>query len=332
MFKRCIVVIIFVCIAMFSLHSSLTMAQTAIEPGDLFFEISPEVPEPGQLVKVKLNSYVFSVDELYIEWQEDGKIRLAGTGEKTFQFSAGNIGETKLVTLIVRPQAGGNIIFRKDIVSKPSGMDILWMAVDSYTPPFYKGKALPTSEGVVKIMALPNFQVGTKSVEPKNVIYNWKRNYEPITKASGYGRNIISIKQSFLVDEEKMTVVANEPTEGGVAKGTLTIKPYNPKIVFYKKDPLLGIDYNHGMTESMQLGATDTTLVATPYFISPRNVLDPDLLYTWKLNDSTISTPSVKNQIVLRGTTDGGAASLELAIESAKKLFLETKKKIILEL
>jgi hypothetical protein len=317
---------------MFGLHGYSVMAQTTIEPGDLFFEINPEVPEPGQLVKVRVGSYVFSVDELYIEWQEDGKTRLAGIGEKNFQFSAGAIGETKLVTLIVRSEAGGSIIFKKNIVSKPSGMDLLWMAVDSYTPPFYKGKALPTSEGVVKIIALPSFQVGTKTVAPKDVIYNWKRNYEPITKASGYGRNIISIKQSFLVDEEKMTVTANEPTEGGVAKALLTIKPYNPKIVFYKKDPLLGIDYGHGITDTMKLDTTDTTLVATPYFISPRNVLDADLLYSWKLNDSTISTPPVKNQIVLRGTTDGGAASLELAIESAKKLFLETKKKILIEL
>lgn len=197
MFKKVLVSLI-VLIFCFSI-STISHAQTAIEPDDLFFTINPEDPEPGQLVRVALNSYVFSVDELYIEWLENSKIKLAGLGQKNFQFSAGNVGETKLITLTVREKPGGDVIFRKNIVSKPAGLDILWQAIHSYTPPFYKGKALPTNEGIVKIIALPDFQVGTKTVTPKNVIYNWKRNFQPVTQASGYGRSSISIKQSFLL-------------------------------------------------------------------------------------------------------------------------------------
>lgn len=316
----------------FLTQSGFSHAQTTIEPDDLFFTINPEDPEPGQTVRVALNSYVFSVDELYIEWLENNKIKLAGTGAKNFQFSAGNIGETKLITLTVREKQGGDVIFRKNIVSKPAGLDILWQAVDSYTPPFYKGKALPPNEGIVKIIALPDFQVGTKTVEPKNVIYNWKRNFQPVTQASGYGKSTISIKQSFLLDKEDITVTANEPTEGATAKGALTIKPYNPKIVFYKKDPLLGVDFNNGITTDIQLSTNDTTIVSIPYFISPKNILDPDLEYTWKINDKEISIPRIKNQLVLRGSTEPGVASLELSIESAQKLFLAVKKQIALNL
>lgn len=309
-----------------------TSAQVNIEPSDIFLEINPEVPEPGQTVRVKMGSYVFSIDELYTEWQENGVTKLAGFGEKTFQFGAGKIGETKVITLIVKNEPTGNVIYKKQIVSKPSGLDILWQASDSYTPPFYKGKALPTSEGIVKIIALPTFQVGTQSISPKNVIYNWKRNFEPVTQASGYGKNVISIKQSYLQDEETISVVANEPTEGGTAKGSLLVKPFDPKIIFYKKDPLLGIDFHNGINSSTSLSTDDTTLVAIPYFMSPKNILDPDLSYTWKLNDSEISTPAIKNQIVLRGTQDPGVATLDLAIESAKKLFLSVKNQISLNL
>jgi hypothetical protein len=332
MFKKCLLFSLLLFCIWFFAHTPVSLAQTPIESGDLFFEIAPEIPEPGQLVKVRLGSYVFSVDELYVEWIEDGQVKLSGNGEKNFKFTAGAIGETKLVTLIVKDKPGGSILFRKNIVSKPSGLDILWQAVDSYTPPFYKGKALPTSEGVVKIIALPTFQVGTKNVLPKDVIYSWKRNYNPIVQASGYGRNSISIKQSFLVDEEKISVVANEPNEGGTAQASLLIKPYTPKIVFYAKDPLMGIDFHNGVDEATRLGENDVTVVAIPYFVSPKNILDPDLLYTWKLNDSLITTPNIKNQIILRGASTGGAATLELNIESAKKLFLTVKNKILLEL
>lgn len=309
-----------------------THAQVNIEPSDIFFRITPEIPEPGQTVKVTAGSYVFTIDELYIEWDENGAIKLAGFGEKSFQFNAGKIGETKVVTATIRNNQGGDIIFKKQIVSKPSGLDILWQATDSYTPPFYKGKALPTTEGIVKIIALPTFQVGTQIISPKNVIYAWKRNFENIGQASGYGKNVLSIKQSYLVDQEQISVVANEPSGGSTAQGSLLIKPFEPKIVFYKKDPLLGIDFNNGINSGTTLSTNDTTLVAVPYFVTPRNILDPDLDYSWKLNDSLISTPVIKNQIVLRGTDEAGVATLELVIESAKKLFLTVKNSIDLSL
>jgi hypothetical protein len=307
-------------------------AQVNIEPNDIFLRITPEVPEPGQTVKISMGSYVFSVDELYIEWQENGATKLLGFGEKNFQFIAGDIGETKVITVLVRNEKDGDVVYKKQIVSKPSGLDLLWQATDSYTPPFYKGKALPSTEGIVKIIALPTFQVGTQTVSPKNVIYNWKRNFEPVTAASGYGKNVISIKQSFLTDEERISVVANEPTEGATAQASFLIKPFDPKIIFYKKDPLLGIDFHNGIDTVIDLSTNDTTLVAVPYFVSPKNILDPDLSYAWKLNDSEISTPAIKNQIVLRGTEEPGSATLELVIESAKKLFLTVKKTISLNL
>ncbi len=330
MLKKSVVLLLL--ITLFSLNVPILRAQTRIEPTDLFFDIFPEVPEPGQIVKVKLGSYVFSVDELYTEWTEDGVLKLAGVGEKAFQFNAGNIGETKLITLIVKDTPNGTIVFKKNIVSKPSGLDLLWQATDSFVPPFYKGKALPSSEGIVTVIALPHFQTGTQIVPAKNVIYTWKRNHQPVNQASGYGKNSISIKQSFLVEEEKLSVVAHEPTEGGTALGSLTIKPYTPKILFYKKDPLLGIDFSNGINTTTSLGAKDTTVVAMPYFISPKNILDTDLAYAWKLNDSEITTPPIQNQLVLRGTSEPGTATLELNIESAKKLFLTAKNKITLEL
>jgi hypothetical protein len=88
-------------------------AQVNIEPSDIFFRITPEVPEPGQTVKVTAGSYVFTIDELYIEWDENGSIKLAGFGEKSFQFNAGKIGETKVVTATIRNNQGGDIIFKK---------------------------------------------------------------------------------------------------------------------------------------------------------------------------------------------------------------------------
>jgi len=43
----------------------------------------------------------------------------------------------------------------KEIVIEPAQLDILWESTDSYVPPFYEGKALPSIESTIKVVALP---------------------------------------------------------------------------------------------------------------------------------------------------------------------------------
>lgn len=303
-------------------------AQGSFEPSDIVVDINPETPEPNKEVTISLNSYSISLDQMYIEWQEGNIISLAGYGEKTFHFTTGSIGETNVIKLTIKDKQDGSILYNKTIVTKPGDMDLLWQAVDSYVPPFYKGKILPTTEGLVKITALPSFKIGNKIVSPKNVVYQWRRNYNAIPEGSGYGKNVLSLKQSYLNNEEKIEVTATETTGGGVVKSSLVIKPYDPKIIFYEKDPLLGVLYNQGLYNSATLSRLDKTLIASPYFVSSKDPNNSDLTYTWSLNGSDLSTPSTPNQIVLRGTDQTGTATLNLLIESASKLFLSAKKSI----
>lgn len=319
-----VVIILFTSI----IFSNKINAQFTLENDDISVETTPDIPGPNETVQAVLVSYSVSLDTLYIEWYENETLTLAGFGEKNYIFDSGQVGQTKIITIKVKSEEKGSVLFTKSIVSKPAQIDILWQAVDSYTPPFYKGKALPSTEGIIKIVALPNFQVGLKTVSPKNVVYEWKRNYETISSASGYGKNTLMIKQSYLNDEEKIGVTATETTQGAVAKTLLTFKPYNPKIVFYKKDPLQGILFSNGIINTVNVGKNDTTLIASPYFISSLDPNDDDLEYTWSLNKNKIGTPETKNQIILRGTDQQGQATLGLVIESSSKLFLKITKEI----
>lgn len=303
-----------------------------IEASDIVFETTPEIPRPGEPVTIQITSYSVNINTYFMEWSESNEIKLSGYGQKEFQFLAGTIGETKTITLTIKNKEGGNTVYTKKFVSKPSGVDVLWQTVDTYTPPFYRGKALPSTESIVKIIALPNFQTTKKTIAPKDAVYTWKRNFQTIGGASGYGKNIFSFKKSYLQDEDTIQVTASEPIEGSVATQNLLIKTYQPKIMFYKKDPLFGINFSQGISTDTTLYQNDTTLVAIPYFLSPKNILDTDLTYTWSLNGSDIGTPAIKNQIVLRGTDATGTAKLNLSIESLDKLFLSVKKTLTLNL
>lgn len=324
--------IFFMICLVLSVYTYTGVYAQVIEPDDIIIDVIPEIPEPGEIVTINLTSYSFDINTYFIEWIEGNEIKLSGYGKRDYQFLAGKIGETKTVKLVIRPQEGGSVVYTKQFVSKPSGLDILWQTADTYTPPFYRGKALPSTESIVKIIALPTFQTTKKTVTAKDAVYSWKRNFETMSGASGYGKNIFSIKKSYLTDEETIQVTASEPTEGSVATGDVLIKTYPAKIIFYKKDPLFGIDFTRAITTETTLGKTDTTLLAIPYFLSPKNILDNDLTYTWSLNGSEIGTPAIKNQIVLRGSDTAGTAKLDLLIESLDKLFLSVKKTINLNL
>lgn len=304
-------------------YFSPVSAQTDFSNNDISIETIPEIPGPYEDVQVKLISYSYNLDQLNITWLEDGKVGLTGTGEKNFSFISPGLGQTR--TVEVRITLPDGELFSRKIITKPSNVDLLWQGVDAYTPPFYRGKALPTSEGVLRVVAMTSFP-NNKSV------YSWRRNYNAVQDASGYGKNSFTFKNSYLNKIENISVTSNNTEDGSVAQKNIALSLFTPKIIFYEKDPLLGILYNKGITDSVSVGKSDKTLVAEPYFVSPRDPLATDLLYTWKINTKEIDNPDQPNTIVIRSGNESGTAKIDLSIESISKLFLNVKKSLSVNL
>jgi hypothetical protein len=76
----------------------------------------------------------------------------------------------------------------KEVILAPQDAAILWEAVDSYAPPFYEGKKLPSPESIVRIASIPNFLGIKQSSSTKNAVYVWSRNKSVIPDAGGYGK------------------------------------------------------------------------------------------------------------------------------------------------
>lgn len=302
---------------------SYVSAQTDFSGNDISIETIPEIPGPYEDVHVKLISYSYNLDQLNITWIEDGKTGLTGIGEKNFIFTSPGLGGLKTVEVKVILPNGE--LFDKKIITKPSDVDLLWQGVDAYTPPFYRGKALPSSEGILRVVAMTSF-ANNKSV------YSWRRNYNAVQDASGYGKNSFTFRNSYLNKVENISVTSTNTDDGSVAQKSIGLSLYTPKIIFYEKDPLLGILYNKGITDSVSVGKSDKTLVAEPYFVSPHDPLSTDLLYTWKINGKEIDNPDQPNTIVIRSGNQSGTAKIDISIESISKLFLSVKKSLTVNL
>lgn len=293
---------------------------------DISATIIPENPKPYEDVTILLESYAVDLDSSTIEWKSRDKIFYKNTGAKEFTLKAGAPGTKSIVDIKITNQDGESA--QKRIILEPSDMDILWQAVDSYVPPFYRGKALPPKEGKVKVIAIPNTGSGSQS---SSYSYLWKLNDKTQQDQSGYKKNSFVFNLSNTEKENTVEVTSNSVSGESTSDGILKISGVNPKILFYKKTPGEGISYNDAFSSEFNLEESEVTIKAEPYFMGDMGKGDIHN-YEWKVNNEVINTPAKKNTLTVRPTTRGGYAKINLFIENTTKLFQSATKQLIINL
>jgi hypothetical protein len=300
-----------------------TFAQYEVTEDDITVLSDPEIPPPLQNTTLTLSSYATDINSAFIIWKVAGKTQLSGTGEKRFQITTGETGSVTIVDITIRPVTGE--LIQKQLVIRPADIDILWEGADSYVPPFYKGRALPTSEGLIKILAIPQVKDGALQTDVNNFVFKWKRDDKVVQSGSGYGKNSLFIRQSYLNKKESLDVSATGIGTGVSTQKTFEVPIFKPKILFYEKDPLLGIKYNRTLDDSFEVASGEKTIIAEPYFFGPSLALSPELDYAWTINGQTIQTPQIKNMLTIKKGTSTGVGNIGLEIKNILRLFMGEK-------
>src|SRR3989338_635002 len=127
---------------------SSIFAQTGAVGTELAMSISPEHPRPGESVMVSVESYNIDLNRSEAHWFVNDKPIKTGTGGKQLQVLAGRNGEATSVRVVVLGENGTT--YSASIIFRPAEVNLLWQA-ESYTPPFYKGKALMPYQGTVLV-------------------------------------------------------------------------------------------------------------------------------------------------------------------------------------
>jgi len=318
--KISLLLIIFI-LSIFFIPTFYILAQNE----DVFIEMTPEIPGPNQEVILNIVSYTADLDRAQIFWYLNDKLLSSGTGKKTFSFTTKGVGETSVVDIVIKPQNISRV--DKNIKITPSEVDILW-ETDGYVPSFYKGKSLPSSEGVIKVVAFPNLTTsnGTK-LQSNDLVYQWKKDYKILGGLSGYGKRVITFDSGYLFNIENIEV--NVSSLGGSlnAKNRVNIEIGEPKILFYEKHPLLGIKYNKSIKEELLLNKEEVIIVAEPYFFSPGIKESSQLSYKWSLNNEVVdSSNENKSEITLRQEGGiSGTSQISLEIENITKILQTIK-------
>lgn len=279
---------------------------------------NPQNPNPGETIFFSVSAYEFNVDLANISWKVDGKVKDSGTGKKIFSLVAPAGGKTSVLEVSVTPQ-GGSLI-KNTVNISSSNMDVIWEAVDSYTPPFYKGKSLPISQSLVKVVAVPIVKRTNGTIrKPEEFVFNWQKDGKNFPAQSGLAKNIFSFANEILEKQNRINVVATDGVKNLSSSTLLTF--FEPEIIFYNIDVITGMPkYSEAFGRARDVKQSRVGLVAEPYFLSSDFKNNPNIKTVWKVNDQVVGSAS-KNSILINATSTTGDVAVSFEYNDTKKLF-----------
>jgi hypothetical protein len=293
------------------------------------FVVTPELPKANQLIKIRAEAFGTDLTRSFITWKINGITKKTGRGEQTFELTNGSLGTAQNVSVIIEPFGGGENI-EKTFSFLPQEVDILWEA-RSYTPPFYKGKALPGYVGNVVALAVPHFvsKTGTKTTA-MNPTYKWKQNYSFVAGQSGFQKNTFKLQGGYLLQPETLQVEVRDDLLNRAISET-RINFFNPLILFYENNPLYGILNNKALTEKTLTGK-EISLSSTPFFFDLVSNKKNDLDYAWTINgeDSFLFR---KNTALFRYDGDEeGSSRINITAKNPENLLQEAVQQLTIQL
>ncbi len=287
--------------------------------------VEPELPSPNEKVNIKVEAYGTDLTRAFITWKVNNVIKKSGRGEQMFELNSGPVGTAQTVVISIQP-TGGPVI-TKQLFFKPQEVDLLWEA-RSYTPPFYKGKALPGFMGESIVVAIPTFTNGQTVTLPKNTTFKWKKDYEVQNDESGFMKNSMIVKGGILLKPEEIQIEATDDF-GNKAKQTISYEYVEPSAFFYEKSPLYGILFNKKIN-SASIKNKELGLITIPYFFetSSRSGLN----YTWKVNGSESFLFSKDYAVFRYSGEDGGTSIIDVDVKSPDNFLQEASTRASLNL
>ncbi|GMQ95471.1 MAG: hypothetical protein BMS9Abin13_586 [Patescibacteria group bacterium] len=310
--------------------SSIPTAGEALTDGlEQYMEIitRPKYPDPYEKVSIEAISFLTDLNRAEIFWYVNDKLKERGVGKTRFSFSVGGVRSTSIVDLVIKTTEGKRV--DKQISFRPVELSLLWEA-NTYTPPFYKGRALISPEGALKVVALPNFiTAGGTYIPAEKLVYVWKKDGEVLEKESGYGKRMFYIKAPIPFWDTNIEVEVSSLGGSLKAGKSVNIFPKNPKVIFYRDNPLGGVQYENAVGGELDLSRTEIAIKAEPYFFSVDD-MEENLVYSWSMDDRTIEGD--KERITFRQEEEGGVgiSRISLAIQNLARTYQSASRSFLL--
>lgn len=282
----------------------------------LDIKVNPKSPGPNEPVRITIESYLSDLQKATMEWSLNGKVVSRGIARTVFNFQNGPSGKPTVVSVTITTNMGK--VITKEFSFSPVGVTILWEA-DTYTPPFYKGKALMVPQARVRVAAVPD-TASTGTLGAGNLVYTWEKDGTVYTSASGYGKNVFSFVGPIPLTQTNVRVTVSSMDDTMNSEMRVYVPLSRPLILFYEKHPLLGILYNKPLSTEFSLDKKEFSISAEPYFFSNEDSETPTIKYGWAVNGSSVQ--NYGREITLRNDAGiKGDSAVSLAMRGINRTF-----------
>jgi hypothetical protein len=282
------------------------------------FSLSPSSPRPGQLVTATLSNYSSDLNKLQISWYVNDILVKKEIGATKHSFTVGDLGKLTKIKVVILKQNGTT--FEKTYSFRPAEVALIYEA-QTFTPPFYDGKAYFSRESKLKVYAIPQvLDASGKYVRPENIIYKWYLDGSVVQDQSGYGKQTFDYKGGVLSKSFRVGVDISTMEDNSVANSTISINPVSPEVLIYEKSPTLGALYNNAISSSFSINTPEIEFEAVPYFFDKDLVSNRSTVYGWKLNGSKINSPNINSLIFRNEKNEEGRATIGVDISNSTML------------
>jgi hypothetical protein len=286
---------------------------------DATVNLSPEYPGPFEPVEISLVSFSIPLDTRMITWYVDGVETARSVGKKSLTVRTKAIGTVTRVVAVI--ELNGVQKVTKIVELKPNSVDLLWEAIDSYVPPFYRGKALPSAEGALRVTA---FAVGAEN--QNGLVYTWLRNNVVSQSDSGFGRNALTGRNNVLQNSTDVGVRVISADGTFQAENRIVIPRAEPFVRFKIANP--GISELYTTAPQITIPFDQFTITAEPFYMSSRSG-NYGLSFEWTANDIEVPITSGGNTPELYLSNPGeGVINLSVTANHERFILQEAQKSL----
>lgn len=236
--------------------------------------------DPGGSVRAKVTSSYMDPGEANVVWYADGVYLGKGPATQDMQINLGALGTATKVTALITYRGAQ---YKEEISVLPAVVDVLWEARTA-TPPFYRGKAIPSHNSVVRLMAIPRFSANGKD-EPSYAQYLWTMDNKAQV-GRGVSRDSVQVLGGW---PDSSTSIGVKVAAGDNAIGhSVAVPSHAPVPLFYETSPTEGVLTEHSFVSTVERPDQHLSLLLVPFGISLADVKKDRILYSWSLGGKEV--------------------------------------------
>jgi len=288
--------------------------------GNVSAKITPSNPLPHSLVTITLESYDVDLNRSQITWFINGKREQSGLGFKIMAKSLGGAGEEDVWRILISSPDGRQI--EKIITFRPASVDLLWQA-ETYTPFWYQGKALPSSESRVKMVAIAYIlKNNSQPYRPEELIFTWYKDGKIMSQSSGAGRDSFTFISGKILAQDRIKVKVSTINNLTTAEKETVVRIREPQVLVYFDNPLTGPVTNQSLSARATAPNPLFTLLAEPFFFSLADLADNQIEFDWRVNDQSLTSRSGNPRAInFRVGSIDGQGLVKLNISNKRSIY-----------